>query len=344
MIRTIDAPRQADVPADLLAFLRWLGGPAWIAVPGRDRGRARAVATLIHGNEPSGVRAVHAWLRSGVVPAVDTVFWVASVEAALAAPGFAHRMLPGRADLNRCFLPPYAGPEGALAGAALERLRSVAPEALIDLHNNSGHNPAYGVGPSLDTAQLALTALFGRHYVHSDLELGALVEATRRDFPSVTIECGRAGDVTADAAAREGLGRFLSQDAVLEPRPAARDMDVLVAPIRVSVRPGVHVAFGAAARPDVAFTVAEDIDRHNFEQLPPGVPIGWVADGVWPLEAHDADGREVARELFEVADGALRARRSMIPIMMTTDATAALKDCLFYAVRRAPSAGDPGDD
>jgi hypothetical protein len=344
VIRTIDAPRHTDVPADLAAFLRWLGGPAWIAVPGRDRGRVRAVVTLIHGNEPSGVRAVHGWLRTGAVPAVDTVFLIASVEAALAPPGFAHRMLPERGDLNRRFLPPYAGSEGALAREVVERLRATGPETLIDLHNNTGHNPAYGVGPVMDTPHLALTALFGRHFVHSDLELGALVEATQRDFPSVTIECGRAGDPTADAAARVGLDRYLSDDAVLEDRPPARDMDVLIAPIRVSVRPGLRVAFGAAPRPEVAFTVAEDIDRHNFERVPPGAPIGWVEDGIWPLEAHDAGGREIAREMFEVTDGTLRARRSMIPIMMTTDATVALSDCLFYAVRRAPPSDVEGED
>jgi len=337
VIRTIEAPRSADIPADVVEFLRWLGGPAWIVVPGHDRRRARAASTLIHGNEPSGVRAVHHWLCGGAVPAVDAVFLIASVEAALAPPGFAHRTLPGRADLNRCFLPPYAGPEGALADEAVARLHALEPESLVDLHNNTGHNPAYGVGLAAETPHLALAALFGRHYVHSDLQLGALVEATARDFPSVTIECGRAGDPTADAAARDGLDRYLSAESILEARPADRDMDVLMEPIRVSVCPGLHVVFADAPHPEVAFTMAEDVDRHNFEQLPPGTPIGWVTDGVWPLEARDASGRDIAREIFEVQDGTLRARRSMIPIMMTTDATVALSDCLFYAVRRAAS-------
>lgn len=339
-LRVIDAPQSAALPPRVEDFLRALGGPAWIHLPGLDRKRARAVSTLIHGNEPSGVRALHAWLRSGAVPAVDALCFVASVDAALAAPGFAHRMLPGRADLNRCFLPPYVGREGALAREVLERLRAVRPEALIDLHNNTGHNPAYGVGPVPREPLLALTALFGRRYVHSELRLGALVEATQRDFPSVTIECGCAGDPRADEVARAGLVRYLSAPSVLRAPDPAPPIEVLCDPIRVRVRPGSSVAFGDAPQPDAELTVAGDIDRHNFEVVPAGTLIGWVKHGDWPLEARDAVGRERTLELFAVRDGALRTRRRMIPIMMTTDATLALADCLFYVVRNADLDGD----
>ena len=63
--------------------------------------------------------------------------------------------------------------------------------------------------------------------------------------------------------------------------------------------------------------------------------LGWVADGVWPVTARGAGGIDIARELFEVREGVLRARRDLIPIMMTTRASAAERDCLFYTVRRA---------
>jgi hypothetical protein len=337
VIRTIEAPEPASIPPAVPDFLRWLGGPAWIAIPGRDRTRTRAVSTLIHGNEPSGVRAVHAWLREARTPPTDVVFLVAAIEAALEPPGFAHRMLPGHADLNRCFLPPFHGATGRLAAEALDRLRAARPEALIDLHNNTGHNPPYGVGPGVTPEILALTDLFGRRFVHSELRLGALVEATHPDFPSLTIECGRAGDPTADAVALGGLTRFLAADSVFE-AGRSEEIEVLGDPVRVSVRSGIRVEFAEAPRPDADFTVAGDIDRHNFETVPPGSAIGWVAPGVWPLEAMDREGRDLAAELFAVADGALHTRRDLIPIMMTTDATVALSDCLFYVVRRSSPA------
>ncbi len=49
-------------------------------------------------------------------------------------------MLPGARDLNRCFVPPWSGPEGELAAEALRLLREAGCEALVDLHNNTGHN------------------------------------------------------------------------------------------------------------------------------------------------------------------------------------------------------------
>ena len=333
IVRCLEAPGPGDVPADAEDFLRALGGPAWIRIAGRDRSRTRAVSTLLHGNEPSGLRAVHAWLRAGSTPAVDTVVFIGAVEAALEPPGFVHRALPGGRDLNRCFHPPWDSNEGRLAQRALELLRKAAPEALVDIHNTTGHSPPYGVAPRTGEAERALASLFAERLVHNSLRLRAIVEATCDDFPSVTIECGRAGDPAADAIARAGLERFLGVDRVEAGRA---QLDLLVDPVRVAVRAGAVVAFGPDRDPAADLTVAEDIDRHNFETLAPGTPIGWTgANRSWPLEAHGADGQEVSRHLFSLGDGVIRTRRDLIPIMMTVDPAIAASDCLFYAVRRA---------
>jgi hypothetical protein len=333
IVRCLEAPRPGDVPEDVGDFLRALAGPTWIQIAGRDRSRTRAVSTLLHGNEPSGLRAVHSWLRAGSTPAVDTVVFIGAVEAALESPGFGHRALPGRRDLNRCFHPPWDGDEGRLAQRALELLHKVAPEALIDIHNTTGHSPSYGVAPRNGAAERALTSLFAKRLVHNSLSLRAIVEATCDDFPSVTIECGRAGDPVADAIARAGLERFLGADQVDGERAP---LDLLVDPVRVGVRAGAVVAFGPERNSAADLTVAEDVDRHNFETLAPGTEIGWTGEGPsWPLEAHGADGEEVSRELFSLGDGVIRTRRDLIPIMMTVDPAIAASDCLFYAVRRA---------
>ena len=329
-----DAPRGAALAASVEDFLAWLGGPTLLRVAGRDRSRTRALATLLHGNEPSGLRALHTFLRDERIPATDVVCFVGAVEAACAAPGFAHRMLPGRRDLNRCFREPFAGAEGEVAHEALRLLREASPDALVDLHNNTGHNPVYGVGTVADAASLNLTALFGERFVVTDLRLGALVEATANDFPSVTIECGRAGDPAADAAALRGLEAYLGLGALETRRVAAQRMAVLCDPVRVSVRAGVRLAFGTAPAEGVDLTLSADIDRHNFSPVMPGAPVGWVAAGVdWPLEARGADGAEISHDLFVAHDGRLETRRGMIPIMMTTDAAVALADCLFYVVQ-----------
>ena len=334
-VRVLDAPRGDALGGTPEALLAALGGPALLRVAGRDRSRARGVATLLHGNEPSGLRALYAWLRSGAVPAVDLLCFVGAVDAALRAPGFAHRMLPGRPDLNRCFAPPFEGPEGEVAREALQLLRALPCEALVDLHNNTGHNPAYGVAAHASPAIRALTALFGERLIVSDLRLSTLTEATSGDFPSVTIECGRAGDLAADRAALAGLRRYAALESLERSAEETPSLTLLEHPVRVCARPEVQVAFGDAPVPSADLTLTGDIDRHNFELLPSGVAVGWVGpEASWPLEAHGGDGREVSRDWFTLRDGLLETQRAAVPIMMTVDMAVAKSDCLFYLVQR----------
>jgi hypothetical protein len=245
-IRSLSLSDPAALPRDPVAFLRSLGGPVHFLVPGADRSRARVVTTLLHGNEPSGLHAIHAWLRSGRRPAVDAHLIVANVEAALEPPGFAHRMLPGRRDLNRCFLGPFDGPEGELASAILATIREIGPECLVDVHNNTGHNPPYGVGTEPSEQALQLVALFGDRFVWSHLRLGALMEATQ-DQPSVVVEVGRAGDPVADAVATRGLARVLEAERVFVPG-ATPEVEVLTTPMRVCLCAGVSLAVADAPR------------------------------------------------------------------------------------------------
>lgn len=330
-LRTRPRPAARDIPANPSEFLAALGGPCVIHVPGRAPGRVRAVTTLLHGNEPSGFRALHRWLREDSIPAVDTLLVFASVGAALAPPGFAHRMLPGRPDLNRCFLGPIETPEGRLAEEILRTLRDADPEAALDIHNNTGHNPPYGVGVEPTREALWLTGLFGTRFVWSHLKLGALVEAIS-DIPSVTIEVGRSGDPAADAVAHAGLERFLQLEDLFEPE-AANAPQILVMPMRARLRPGTSLEISDVPVLGTHLTIRADLDRHNFEVVAADTPIGWSDGDALPLELIDETGRDRAHDFFQLSGGQLRTLLPMIPIMITTDAAAAAGDCLFYIVR-----------
>ncbi len=338
LLRSLERPPPSALPEDASAFLAQLGGPTCIRVPGRDRSRTRVATTLLHGNEPSGLRAFLGWLRGGAEPAVDAHLIVASVQAALEPPGFSHRMLPGRRDLNRCFHGPFDDTEGALAQEILRAIREAEPEALIDIHNNTGHNPSYGVGVEVTPEALALVSRFGSAFVWSHLRLGALMEVLR-DIPSATVEVGRSGDPEADAVALRGLTRFLG-DETLDADPAV-PMRVLVTPMRVCVREGARLLVSDLP-PDAAhpadLVIRADLDRHNFERIEPGTRLGWVREGTRPLVLLDEDGRDRADFYFEVRGGALIVRRSIIPIMITTDPAVAASDCLFYVVRERDAA------
>lgn len=333
-MRLIHNPDPAELGDTPHAFLDWLRGPAAIRITGTDSSRARAVVALVHGNEPSGLIAVHDWLRGGARPAVDALILVAAVDAARRAPGFAHRMLPGHRDLNRCFRSPFSGDDGALAAAILGALQDTRLEAAVDLHNTTGANAAYGITPSVDTAHLNLAALFTDRCVHSRIRLGTLTEALAdAAYPSVAIECGNAGNHQANEVARRGVDRLLTVDR-LDRTPAVRHPIRLYSdPVRVRIAEGVFLAYGHEPDDRADLTLLADVDRFDFERVAGGSLIGWVGPGSeWPLRAFDESGTEVSRDWFEVEHGSLRLRRAAVPMMMTTDPATAALDCLFYLV------------
>lgn len=330
---TWDAPKATEVGDTVDAFLLRLGGPAWITIPGRDASRTRAISTLLHGNEPSGIRAVHQWLRAGERPAVNLVCLIAAVDAALAPPGFGHRCLPGRPDLNRCFREPFEGFEGALAAEALRRLRAVKPESLIDVHNTSGSGPAYAVSSRHSPAHEALTALFSRYLIETDLRLGTLMEATEDDFPTVTVECGGGRDPLSDQVAAEGLRRYATAETIFPPTEPSPGITVLKHPMRVELREGARVAYAPAPAGGADITFPPDVDRFNFGVVGRGQTLGWLgARGLAALTARDASGEDHVDRLFTADDGRLIVARPARFFMITTDPGIARSDCLFYVI------------
>ena len=165
--------------------------------------------------------------------------------------------------------------------------------------------------------------------------------------PSVVIECGRASDERADRVAHDGLVRFLTAESLApealgSDRKRLDDLTVVAEPVRVCLQPGRALRYGelsAGERPDAEtdLMIDLDIDRHNFETVAPGTPLGWLhPDRPWPFVATRADGAEVSRDLLRADGGRIEARRAFIPIMMTTDPEIAVQDCIFYAADRAP--------
>lgn len=337
-LRIVESVRASEIPESLESFLAGMGGPTLFLLQGHDPSRTRAVCTLTHGDEPSGVRALHAWLRRGESPATNAAIFVVSVEAALEPPVFSHRHLPGHRDLNRCFVAPFDGAEGERARSVLELLERIAPETLVDIHNTSGSTPAYGMGPRASGIHLNLANFFADRYVCTSLRLGTLVEATSPHIPGIVVECGSGRDPAAEAVARRGLADYLAAEAF--PSDAPPYLEVFGNPVRVRVTRGLDLAFSDGAVAGADLTVKAGIDRLNLVPMPAGEILGWVAEKTaWPLEAIGADGVDISRDLFEIRGRTVLTRREVVPVMMTTQVASAVGDCLFYAVDRV----DPCD-
>ena len=330
-------PKAHDVGATVEKFLTCLGGPTWIFLSGQDQSRTRAVTTLLHGNEPSGVQAIFQWLRSRNRPRVNLACFIGAVEAALVPPGFAHRQLPECRDLNRCFRMPFEGREGRMAAGVLDRLRAINPEALIDFHNTSGRSPAYGVTTRLGEPQKALTALVSDHLIVTDLRLGTLMEATEDDFPTITAECGGAGDARSDETAMTALLTYAMAESLWDAPQQYAHVKTLHHPIRVSLEEGKQVAYGTTSLLDVDLTLRKDADQFNFGVLEQGETLGWVRDSSPGVVARDAKGRDRTRELFAVVEGRLVVAQSACIMMMTMNPQIAVSDCLFYCLPMSSS-------
>ena len=328
-----EAPCSEMVGETVEQLLEQLSGPTWFYFPGEDHTRCRVAVTLLHGNEPSGLHAVHQWIRSSQTPATDLYCFIGSVAAAKGPPLFQHRMLPDRRDLNRCFRPPYNDQDGLIAADLLHRISSVQPEAVIDIHNTSGTGPSFAICTKLLPEHIALGSLFTERLIVTDLRLGALMEYEDGDFPITTIECGGAQDQQAHNLAWQGFEAFALKPQLFHAPHEHHQTDLYKHPLRVELIKGMDIAYANQPIADADLTLCEDVEQFNFGQVKKGTQLGWLGpQGLDTLMARDAQGYDHIQHYFEARDNCLLTLQDLKLFMITKNAFIARTDCLFYMV------------
>lgn len=326
-------PDPDDFGMSVESFLYYLQKATAIRLTGKDSSKTRAVCTLLHGNEPSGTQAVFDYLKSKKIPRYDTLFIIASVQAASIVPFFSQRMQVGKRDLNRCFRPPYDDQQGQIAQAILDLLKQVKPECLIDIHNTSGSGPSFGVAIEEDANHIAITSLFTNDLIVTDLRLGALMELSEKNMITVTIECGGAQDKSSQIIAHEGLHRYLSAERVMADIDGQYPINVFHNPIRLETKNMGEVAYAKTPCDAAVITLPEQAYKFNYGMLTKDEFIGYLhQDGFAQLTAIDHLGNERLDEFFEQREGKLFARHPIKVFMMTTNPFIAKTDCLFYFI------------
>ncbi|MFW1676718.1 hypothetical protein ACFVYJ_02915 [Pontibacter sp. JAM-7] len=330
-MRKLINPTLEQLTASPEQFLRQMAGPVMVFVEGQQTDRCRGLVTLLHGNEPSGLRALHHWLLQQHTPICNLVCFIPSVAAALTEPLFTHRTSVGQRDMNRCFLPPYNDAPGLLAEEILALFSEFSPECVIDMHNTSGHSPDFGVVTLQDMAHEALVSLFSQRLIVTDLRLGALMETSTQHCPVVTVECGGAGDAAADQIARMGVHRYLTQDNVLQ-LAAGRQMDLYHHPVRLELNGDAAIAYADRYVLGTDLTIPPDLDRYNFETVDAGTLIGWLGqERRKAMRVCNAIGEDVFDQFFCITGNQLLTRRAIKLFMITTRPEIAISDCLLYA-------------
>lgn len=308
-------------------FLSRLGGPSVIHIDGKDNSRCRVMVTLLHGNEPSGLKAIHSLIQQCILPLTSLKIIIASVVAARTEPVFSNRMLPGQRDLNRCFSDSVFDLQGQLANAIAEQIHQCAPEAVIDLHNTSGSGPAFCVSIKDQPEHIALASHFTRRVIHTDIRLGSIME---QDFacPIVTVEAGGAQDQDADNNAFRGLRSFVTAQNVFERK---QDMEILRQPRRLEIHSDATICFAASPDARKHITISQDVEKLNFGVTRPSHVLGWVyGKGLEHFHLDDRD--QDVSTFFRLERGQLLTNCALKLFMVTTRADIAKSDCLFYFI------------
>lgn len=332
-LHDVSWPTQSELERGLVAWLDTLPGASWLTLPGRDQSRHRVVVTLLHGNEPSGTKALWHFFHQPFECAVTTHFCLANVNAALFDTPFSTRHLENKPDMNRCFGRNGDDDSYDVAAAIMARIRALKPEAVVDIHNTSGSGPSFAVTIVDDEKHRHVSSLFTERMLCSSVRLGALMEQTSEETPILTIECGGAQDIAADEVAKNGLHHFLHADDIFQNHTGFWPLDLLYHPVRVQLKPELELCYHDRKVDEADLTLPPDIDRHNFGWMAADGMIGWLgAKGLDAMTTNDGEGGHPIDALFYEQDGELRLKQASKLFMITTRRDIALSDCLFYMV------------
>jgi succinylglutamate desuccinylase len=314
------------------ALYQYFRGPALITLPGH-RKRPLLVSILQHGNEITGWEAVRRLLKSHYL--IDDL--PRSLAILIGNPlASRHRLrrLDDQPDFNRCWPggtdidPGYA----ALFRRIHDRLLQLRPLACIDIHNNTGLNPHYAAVNRIRSDYLRLASLFSSKVAYFTMPGGTLSHSMAEFCPSLTLECGQAGEIHGTDHSLAFLEACLHLEEIpLTPVDAdAVHLFHMVATVNVPD----NVLFGFGRVPaDLAFR--ENLDAFNFCELPVGTSFGDLRNGATrPLIASDIEGNDVTERYFSFERGQVTTRRDIMPSMLTQDRRIIQQDCLCYLMER----------
>ncbi len=320
-----------ELPAT--ALYQQLPGPCLIKLEGDDP-QPLVVSVLQHGNEDSGWDAVRQLLKNRYqqqrLPR-SLWLWIGNTQASR----WRRRRLPEQPDFNRCW--PYPGRPPAtehdrheveMFATLTEILHQANPLAVIDAHNNSGLNPHYAAINRLDWGCYNLARQFTDIVVYFTSPPGTMANACAMFCPSLTLECGRAGELHGTDHAMQFIDNCLHLKHVdTAPRSLGEGV-VYHMQATVYVSPGLSFGFQAAT---AAIRFIPNLDHLNFQQLPAGSKLADInTDGQRCVLVLDAHGHDITDACFSFEHGELRTRRPVIPSMLTQDERVISQDCLCY--------------
>ena len=343
-INYLQDPKTQELQADYVQFLLSMTGPTVIDITGANTNSYRVIVTLLQGDEPSGLIAIHRWLTTrdeSKLPHSNLRLIICSVEAASQKPIFTNRFISGSKDINRCF--GKAGQhhsfqddqQGCYERANLieQAIREVQADMIIDLHNAKSPGPTFAISSTITTETLSIAAFFCQTLILSDLSLGSLMEQNF-SCPLITIECGGSLDEQAHEVAYSGI-KQLVQAGNIDYIHQAKNVEVIYRPLRLHLNKDVNLSYAQHDEGYSGVTLKDNIEYFNYGGAHQDEMIGWLdGNGIDNLLLFDKNGDNVINEYFYSRDNQLVCKRNIRIFKATTQKKAALNDCLFYLVKQ----------
>lgn len=346
-INYLQDPTWQDLHADYEQFLLSMTGPTVIDITGSDEAKCRVFVTLLHGNEPSGVIAIHRYLSEVLTeskPTTNLRFIFCSVEAARNKPLFSKRHIKGGMDINRCFgekAPSNCDQllQGYYQRSALieNAIKSVNPEMVIDLHNSPSPGPTFAICSIITRETLSITSLFCQTLILSDLNMGTIMEKAF-NCPFITIECGGVQDEQAHEIAFSGIQHVAECEDIGNIREE-KLVEIIYQPLRLQLKNQAKLSYAKHDEGYKGITLKDNIECFNFGSANRDEMLGWVdGDGLDNLQLLDKSGKNVIDEYFYTRENQLVCRYNLRLFKATTNKKAAKNDSLFYVVKTASTA------
>lgn len=328
MLNELNELPDGFIEADHKEMLSLLSAPTIIHLPGEKK-QPLFISTLLHGNEDTGLLALQALLKKyegKTLPRSLSVF-IGNVDAA--AKDMRH--LDGQPDYNRVW--PGTEHEDCKETKMMQQVVDIMqqrqPFASIDLHNNTGRNPHYGCVNRMSPQYLQLARLFSHTVVYFTTPKGVQSEAMAVVCPSVTLECGKVGEVDGIEHACRFIETTMQLDHLPEHVPS--DIDLFHTVARVTIKDGVHFSFDGSGD----LSLNGQVELYNFREIEQGTEFASLnSEQSGFFEAWNDEEENVVDEYFETIGGKILLKKPMMPSMFTRNTEVIRQDCLCYLMER----------
>jgi len=334
-ISYLQDPTEAELKADYQQFLLSLIGPTIIDITGKNASKTRVFTTLMQGDEPSGLAAIHRWLSQDWQenkPETNVRFIIVSVEAASRPPLFSQRHLEEGLDVNRCFNSGLKHGYFQRANLIDSAIRSTNPECVVDLHNTAGNSPAFSVAKSACSVTINIASVFSDTLILSGISHGALTEQAF-DCPTIAIESGSHLDQQSYELLYQGICKITAIPCLCQ-----INSDTVVKvhnkPYRLVLQNETELSFDKEDLGNEGVTIKNTIEQFNFGSANSGQIIGWLdSDGFEHLQLLDESNEDRIEDFLLIRENKLLLKENVLIFKATTSIDLAKNDCIFYLLK-----------